>query len=772
MDAPRGGGGHMRRPGPSGAAADQRRAAAAQAMARMEEMMLAHAGAAGEFSIILDAPLPSLQQYRRNPAPPSGATSASSSTNSSPFRRGAQGGGGGRDEGVPARLRRDGSGSGHDALDDTDTAAARTSRRGAVDGTGAGAARPRAGGARREREQEETVEAPVRLTDPRSVRRPVSRGATPPPRSTEVRRVAAQEEEQRAVRREREQEETIEAPVRLTDPRVVRRPVSRGATPPPRSRVAVQEEEEETPLQLLARGGRSSSATRSVEAPQPTVAPQASETVAAASLPATRPSSRRSRRDVGVKQVVSEVASSVDSDVESVGRWSSRGSEDGGDEAVSLPKPLAAVVARDRSRSNSPAISRNGVDSAAANRAPSTGRSTFAPPVGVSVRPLQAVEIPNGTPKDRRAVYPDPTFAQSARSRDSHDSSTLTEELEMLKDENVNLLEKLGLAEEKLRQSEARTTELEKQVANLGDGLYGSKTYEKQEIRKALISKNGKSEELTTLQQQLQSAREEASAAVKKLKEAESETQELRTMTRRMILSKEEMEEVVMKRCWLARYWGLAVQYGIYPDISMSKHEYWSSLAPLPFEYVTSAGQRAKNGSETESNGLEDVDKLVHDLTVTAGEGNVETMLAVDKGLQELAFLKVEDAVLFALAQHHRSNVAGAADPDIKSSGDEKFTEAFDLSKEEEEDVLFKQAWLIYFWRRAKTHNVEEDIAEERLQMWIDRHGQQPTSHDAVDVEQGIHELRKLGIEQLLWELSRHEANLAKDEPSDVEDLT
>jgi hypothetical protein len=43
------------------------------------------------------------------------------------------------------------------------------------------------------------------------------------------------------------------------------------------------------------------------------------------------------------------------------------------------------------------------------------------------------------------------------------------------------------------------------------------------------------------------------------------------------------------------------------------------------------------------------------------------------------------------------------------------------------------QAWLIYFWRRAKTHNVEEDIAEERLQMWIDRHGQQPTSHDAMD---------------------------------------
>ena len=32
---------------------------------------------------------------------------------------------------------------------------------------------------------------------------------------------------------------------------------------------------------------------------------------------------------------------------------------------------------------------------------------------------------------------------------------------------------------------------------------------------------------------------------------------------------------------------------------------------------------------------------LVHDLTVTAGEGNIETMLAVDKGLKELALLKV-----------------------------------------------------------------------------------------------------------------------------------
>jgi hypothetical protein len=43
------------------------------------------------------------------------------------------------------------------------------------------------------------------------------------------------------------------------------------------------------------------------------------------------------------------------------------------------------------------------------------------------------------------------------------------------------------------------------------------------------------------------------------------------------------------------------------------------------------------------------------------------------------------------------------------------------------------QAWLTYYWRRALVHGVEEDIAEDRLQFWISRSGQSPTSHDAVD---------------------------------------
>ncbi|KAL6996858.1 scaffold protein Scd2 [Sarracenia purpurea var. burkii] len=85
-----------------------------------------------------------------------------------------------------------------------------------------------------------------------------------------------------------------------------------------------------------------------------------------------------------------------------------------------------------------------------------------------------------------------------------------------------------------------------------------------------------------------------------------------------------------------------------------------------------------------------------------------------------------------------------------------------ELSPEELEDVLFKQAWITYFWGRAKAHAVEEDIAEDRFQLWISRVGQSPTLHDSVDVERGLSEPRKLGIEQQLWEASRKET----DQPS------
>ncbi|KAK1567656.1 hypothetical protein Q3G72_014924 [Acer saccharum] len=444
---------------------------------------------------------------------------------------------------------------------------------------------------------------------------------------------------------------------------------------------------------------------------------------------------------------------------------------------------IPAISMNRPNRSPSPALGRNFVEAAPSVRSSSAGRpstmsvrtSGLMPPSRSSVRtpvPIPPIEPPsNRNNRDKRFI-PDMSPLNSKDSGDLREASALHDELDMVQEENENLLDKLRRAEERREESEARARELEKQVANLGEGVsleakllssgfFLMKLLSTQAALKAAKqTKDGRDGEVVVLRTEIQNLKDEAATAMEQLQEAESETKALRSMTQRMILTQEEMEEVVLKRCWLARYWGLAVQHGICADIAVSKHEHWSALAPLPFEIVISAGQKAKEESWDKGGGDPDRSKLVRDLNDLTGEGNIESMLSVEMGLRELASLKVEDAVVLALAQHRRPNTIRPSTSDSKSPGDPKFVEAVELSEEEAEDVLFKEAWLIYFWRRAKVHGVEEDIAEERLQLWISRSGQSPTSHDAVDVERGLFELRKLSIEQQLWEASRKEIDL------------
>ncbi|KAM7483500.1 hypothetical protein LguiB_008083 [Lonicera macranthoides] len=222
-------------------------------------------------------------------------------------------------------------------------------------------------------------------------------------------------------------------------------------------------------------------------------------------------------------------------------------------------------------------------------------------------------------------------------------------------------------------------------------------------LKAAKQSKDGRDEEVAALRTEIESIKDETAGAVEQLQEAESEAKTLRTMTQRMILTHEEMDKRLRRNL----------------------------------------GMLASGDDSNRS-------KLVRDLNDLTGEGNIETMLSVEMSLRELASLKVEDAIVLTMAQHRRPNLVR------QSSSDFGFLVA-ELSEEETEDVLFKEAWLTYFWRRAKVHGVEEDIAEERLEYWISRSGQPPTPHDAVDVERGLTELRKLGIEQQLWEASRKE---------------
>ncbi|KAK4768065.1 hypothetical protein SAY87_003206 [Trapa incisa] len=436
---------------------------------------------------------------------------------------------------------------------------------------------------------------------------------------------------------------------------------------------------------------------------------------------------------------------------------------------------LTGVPVSRVNRSPLPVLGRNIVNHAPV-RSTSAGRSS------VSVRSTPVVSPSKNTIKTPVSIpHIEPSSTRDREDRrfnsdagkinikdigNQHKASALRDELDILQEENDIILEKLRDAEERRQEAEARARELEKQVASLGEGVsLEAKLLSRKEaalrkredaLKAATQTKDGKDEEIAALRIEMENLKDNAATTIEHIQEAESEAKALRTMMQRMILTQEEMEEVVLKRCWLARYWGLAVEYGICADIASLKYEHWSSLAPLPFEIVISAGQRAREESWKGGNNT-DRSKLARDLTDLTGEGNIESMLSVEMGLRELASLKVEDAVLLALAQHRRPNVFRS---DLKSASELKFAEAFELGAGEAEDVLFKEAWLTYFWKRAKMYGVEEDIAEERLHHWISHSGQSPTSHDAVDVERCLMELRKLGIEQQLWEASRREITL------------
>uniref|UniRef100_A0A1J3E4Y5 Coiled-coil domain-containing protein SCD2 n=1 Tax=Noccaea caerulescens TaxID=107243 RepID=A0A1J3E4Y5_NOCCA len=430
------------------------------------------------------------------------------------------------------------------------------------------------------------------------------------------------------------------------------------------------------------------------------------------------------------------------------------------------PRPAASSVLPPPkiARSSSPALSQNTpAVSVRASQPP-------VPPSKLSQRNQTTNPSPVGTPKNQQTekrVSADIGQLNAKNSKDQHEASALRDELDMLQEENESILEKLRLEDERCKEAEARVRELEKQVTSLGEGVsLEAKLLSRKEaalrqreaaLKDARQNRDDTSKETTALRSQVENAKQETAAVVAQLQGAESEVNALRTMTHRMILTQKEMEEVVLKRCWLARYWGLAARYGICSDIATSKYEYWSSLAPLPFEIVLSAGQKAKEENwDKDSEENDKRSQLVQDINDLTGEGNIESMLSVEMGLKELTSLKVEVAITIILAQLRLASTSRQSESgELKSPGGPKVMEALELSPEESEDILFKEAWLTYFWRRALSLGIEVDIARQRLRFWIGRSAHSPSSHDAMEVEVGLTELRKLRIERRLWEASR-----------------
>lgn len=340
------------------------------------------------------------------------------------------------------------------------------------------------------------------------------------------------------------------------------------------------------------------------------------------------------------------------------------------------------------------------------------------------------------------------------------EAAKLKDDLDVLSEENEYLADKLRTAEEELKETQARAHELEKQVAKMGEGisLEARLLYKKEQALKQKEAslkemkektKDVKEVEISSLRVELETLREEAVAAMEEAKAANEEVRALRNFTARIILTPQEKEEVVLKRCWLARYWSLAARHGVHPDVASNRSDQWQKFSPLPLEVVLDAGRKAKEEPE-EGSAMD----AANSASAALLDGNIESMFQVERAIRDLASLKVEEGVLLAMAQHRRPALLKVHS---EPSEGPRMVESMDLSDEEIDDVRFKQNWLVYWWRRAKTHGVEMDIANERLQYWISRTAPKPTAHDAVDVERGLLELKKLNVEQRLWEASRKE---------------
>uniref|UniRef100_A0A6N2MES0 Uncharacterized protein n=1 Tax=Salix viminalis TaxID=40686 RepID=A0A6N2MES0_SALVM len=346
-------------------------------------------------------------------------------------------------------------------------------------------------------------------------------------------------------------------------------------------------------------------------------------------------------------------------------------------------------------RSQSPALGRNFMENVPSVRSTSAGRpsmsvraATVVPPSKQSLRTpisIPPIDPPSSTNRDHKRFTSDVGQLKLADSGDQREASALRDELDMLQEENEVILDKLRGAEENVRRQRL-------ELGSLRNRKEAALRQREAALKAAKQSTDGRDEEVRTLRAELESLKDDTATAAEQLREAESETKALRMMTQRMILTQEEMEEVVLKRCWLARYWGLAVQHG---------------------------------------GGDPDRSKLARDLSDLTGEGNIESMLSVEMGLRELASLKLYLLWLNTDDQIWLDNPSQIQDHQVIQS------------------LLRPCAWLTYYWRRALAHGVEEDIAEDQLQFWISRSGQPPTSHDAVDasIEQQLWEASRREID-------------------------
>ncbi|KAK3244941.1 hypothetical protein CYMTET_45470 [Cymbomonas tetramitiformis] len=336
--------------------------------------------------------------------------------------------------------------------------------------------------------------------------------------------------------------------------------------------------------------------------------------------------------------------------------------------------------------------------------------------------------------------------------RVSSSSAASQDELEALRAEVLSLSQEKAKLTLSLRESNARSLESDKLVTDrLASHQLEARVLARQEakLRQQQAAENlqlSEALEQCRIAQDRHAASEAAGAQLQQQRDA------LRKQLGQMRLSSAEAEEVALKRCWLAHYWGLAQRLGVMQvGCLIERADQWAARALPPSSLLDAAARAASSLSlkiQHSEEGEEEAEgALAHPATMA-------DVVEVERGLRELCELRIEKAILVAVADRnrvlpyypsgmHRGGAAPSERPPMS------------LSEEESEVVTFRRAWVAYLWAQACLHRVEEGLSHERAAYWGQALATPPTPMAAVEVENALTELRVLGVEYNTWEARR-----------------
>jgi hypothetical protein len=233
--------------------------------------------------------------------------------------------------------------------------------------------------------------------------------------------------------------------------------------------------------------------------------------------------------------------------------------------------------------------------------------------------------------------------------------------------------------------------------------------------------------------------------------------------------------DAALKAAWLARYWRLAFRLGVAPESSWREAELWSRRAPDggddALRRVVDAAAAAAEGGfvavpaflRADVGGAADFASGFEPNPAEPRGAWTPTTLAdaieVEVALRTMTAMRVEEAVLVALADRRRALADRRVDSGTAADAAGADDEWIRLSPAEEAEVAHRRAWLCYAWFRARAAGVEPGLAQARCELWFPRAtGRQATfeaAREALEVEEGLREIRELGVEYQLWRRRR-----------------